>query len=71
MEPATGLTILGTAVGSAKVIEKMLGPTADYLGTGLKDWTEKAGRNVGRIFEWRRSVLKIASNSQVRSLQEC
>lgn len=51
MEPATGLTILGAAVGSAKVVEKILGPTAEYLGQGLKSWTEKAGANLGRIFQ--------------------
>jgi hypothetical protein len=51
MDPATGLTILGGAVGSAKVLEKMLGPTADYLGGGLKNWTERGCHNVGRIFE--------------------
>ncbi|MDX2021133.1 MAG: hypothetical protein SF187_12910 [Deltaproteobacteria bacterium] len=51
MDPATGLTILGGAVGSAKVLEKLLGPTADYLGCGFKDWTERGFKNVGRIFE--------------------
>jgi hypothetical protein len=51
MDPATGLTILGGAVGSAKVLEKLLGPTADYLGGGMKDWTERGFKNVGRIFE--------------------
>lgn len=51
MDPGTGLTILGSAVGSAKVLEKMLGPTADYLGGGLRDWTERSFKNLGRIFE--------------------
>jgi hypothetical protein len=50
MDPATGLTILGTAVGSAKVVEKLLGPTADYLGAGLRSWTEKRVENTKRIF---------------------
>src|SRR5262245_56683283 len=50
MEPATGLTILGTAIGSAKVVEKLLGPTADYLGAGLRSWTEKRVENTKRIF---------------------
>ena len=50
MDPATGLTILGTAVGSAKLLEKFLGPTAEYLGDGLKSWTEKRVNNTKRIF---------------------
>src|ERR1043165_273309 len=50
MEPGTGLTILGTAIGSAKLVEKLLGPTADYIGSGLKNWTEKRVNNVSRIF---------------------
>jgi len=49
MEPGTGLIVLGTAVGSAKLIEKILGPTADYLGGGLRNWTERSIQNVGRI----------------------
>jgi hypothetical protein len=51
MDTSTGLTILGTAIGSAKIVEKLLGPTADYLGTGLKQWTEKSFENMGRIFK--------------------
>lgn len=51
MDPGTGLTILGSAIGGAKVIEKVLGPTADYVGGGLKNWTEKRVQNAGRIFE--------------------
>ena len=49
MDSATGLTILGAAVGSAKLVEKLLGPTAEYIGDGLKVWTEKRIDNVGRI----------------------
>lgn len=50
MEPGTGLAILGTALGGAKVIEKILGPTADYLGDGLRNWTERRVHNVAGIF---------------------
>lgn len=50
MEPGTGLTILGGAIGSAKLIEKMLGPTADFLGNELQSWTEKRITNVKNIF---------------------
>lgn len=48
-EVATGLTILGTAVGSAKLLEKLLGPTAEYIGGGVKTWTERRVNNVARI----------------------
>jgi len=57
MEPETGLTILGGAIGGAKVVEKILGPTAEYLGYGLRDWTEKRVENVQRIFEKAHSKL--------------
>ena len=50
MDPSTGLTILGTAIGSAKTVEKILGPTADYIGGGLKNWTERRVQNVANIF---------------------
>lgn len=51
MDPGTGLTILGSAIGGAKLVEKVLGPTADYVGIGLRHWTEKRVQNAGRIFE--------------------
>ena len=57
MDANTGLTILGAAIGSARVVEKMLGPTADYLGDGIKYWTEKRVHNIGRIFEHARIKL--------------
>jgi len=50
VEPGTGLTILGSAIGSAKLVEKILGPTADYIGDGLKHWTHKRVENMKRIF---------------------
>jgi len=51
VDPGTGLTILGTAIGSTKIIEKILGPTAEYLGEGLKNWTQKRIENVSHIFK--------------------
>lgn len=51
MDPGTGLTVLGTAMGGAKLVEKLLGPTADYVGVGLKNWSEKRVHNAQRIFE--------------------
>lgn len=50
MDVSTGLTILGSAVGGAKVVEKLLGPTSEYVGVGLKNWTERRVENVKRIF---------------------
>jgi len=46
MDPGTELILRGTV----KIVEKILGPTADYLGDGLKSWTEKGAKNIGRIF---------------------
>jgi hypothetical protein len=51
MDPGTGLTILGSAIGGAKLVEKLLGPTADYVGVGLRNWTEKRIANASKIFE--------------------
>lgn len=51
MDAGTGLTILGSTIGGAKLIEKLLGPTADYVGDGLKNWAEKRIENTGRIFQ--------------------
>jgi hypothetical protein len=50
MEPGTGLAILGSALGGAKLVEKMLGPTAEYIGGGLRNWTERRLQNVANIF---------------------
>lgn len=47
----SALTVLGAAIGSKSLIEKVLGPTADYLGGELKDFTEKRLENIGRIFK--------------------
>jgi hypothetical protein len=50
MDQNSGLIVLGGAIGSAKLVEKLLGPTADYVGGGVKNWTEKRVNNVKRIF---------------------
>lgn len=47
----TGLTVLGGAIGLKELIVKVLGPTADYLGSGLKEFTERRAQNLQRIFE--------------------
>jgi hypothetical protein len=50
MEPGTGLAILGSALGGAKLVEKLLGPTAEYIGGGIQSWTERRVNNVAKIF---------------------
>jgi hypothetical protein len=57
MDSGTGLTLLGTALGSKNVVERILGPTADYLGGQMLAWTERSVRNVGRVFESARRKL--------------
>lgn len=47
MDIGTGLALLG----SAEVIKKILGPTADYMGEGLKDFTGKRANNLKNIFQ--------------------
>lgn len=67
IDPGTGLSILGGAVGSAKVVEKILGPTAEYLGGQLKEWTQKKTKNLGNIFKNAEKKLgdKINDNGSV------
>lgn len=47
MEIGTGLALLG----SAKLTEKLLGPTAEYIGEGIKYWSQRRVENINRIFE--------------------
>lgn len=51
MDAGTGLTLLGSAIGGAKILEKLLGPTSEYIGEAIKEWTEKKVNNVQRIFK--------------------
>lgn len=51
IDPGTGLAILGSAIGGAKVAEKILGPTSEYIGEQLKEWTEKKVKNTANIFK--------------------
>jgi hypothetical protein len=50
MDIGTGLTVLGTALGGKDIIIKMLGPTADYVGNGIKDFASKRVENIQNIF---------------------
>lgn len=44
------LALLGSAWGGANLIAKFLGPTAEYLGEGVKTWTQKRINSVSNIF---------------------
>ncbi len=49
MEPTTvGLGAIGAYLAK-DVVAKLLGPTADYLGTGLKDFTQHRIENIGKV----------------------
>jgi len=54
---STALAIAGSAVGGAKVIEKILGPTAEYLGEGLRDRVEKSNEKLAQVFARTKLVL--------------
>ncbi|NQT55581.1 MAG: hypothetical protein HQ551_05070 [Desulfobacteraceae bacterium] len=43
----TGLALFG----SAQLVQKLLGPTAEYLGEGLRDLAQKRILNIRQIFE--------------------
>jgi hypothetical protein len=47
MDVGTGLALFG----SAKIIGKLLGPTADYIGDGIKSWTQMRVDNVKKIMD--------------------
>ncbi len=51
IEIGAGLGILGGSIASKELILKILGPTADYIGDGLRSWTEKRVENVKNIFD--------------------
>lgn len=46
MDLGTGLTLFG----SAKLMEKFFGPTIEYFGDGVKDFTQKRIKNLKKIF---------------------
>ena len=50
VDPGTGLAALGIALGGKDLVVKLLGPTAEYLGNGMKGFAERRVENVGKIF---------------------
>jgi hypothetical protein len=63
LDSDTGIKILGAAVAGKNIVEKLLGPTAEYLGDGLKGWTERRVNNVARIFDNASNKVGDAINS--------
>ena len=47
MEIGTGLYMLGTA----PLVNKLLGPTADYFGKEIESWTKRRVENVKRVID--------------------
>ena len=45
----TDLTTIGVSIVSTPLVLKLLGPTADYLGGEVKEFTEKRLRNINTI----------------------
>jgi hypothetical protein len=51
VDVGVGLTVLGSAEVSKDAIVRILGPTADYIGEGVRGWTERRVGNVQRVFK--------------------
>jgi hypothetical protein len=49
MDPTQALEIIGGTLMTAKVFEKVLGPSADYLGEGIASFAKKRVENVRNI----------------------
>lgn len=64
IDPGTGLAILGSAIGGAKVAEKILGPTSEYIGEQLREWTEKKVKNTANIFKNAEKKLGASINEE-------
>lgn len=47
MDVGTGIALFGPSA----ITLKLLGPTADYIGEGVKDWVDLRRQNVNRIFD--------------------
>ena len=53
MDPTTttALAVIAATPAGQETIKKLLGPTADYIGVGVKDLIEKGKKNVSRILQ--------------------
>jgi len=61
MDIGTGLALFG----SAELATKILGPTADYIGEGIKNFSEKRINNVKSIFQKAFSKIEKLNDEQV------
>jgi hypothetical protein len=61
-----GLTI-GGILASRETLNKLLGPTADYVGEGTKELFKKTAQNIGRIFSiaWEKLGDKVNEDGKV------
>jgi hypothetical protein len=50
MEPSTAIGAGLAILGAREIIQKILGPTADYIGQELRNYTEKGAKNLKNIF---------------------
>jgi len=50
MEPAAAIGAGLAILGAKEIIKKILGPTADYIGQELRNYTEKGAKNLKNIF---------------------
>ena len=67
MDVGTGLVLAGGVAVNKEILNKLLGPTADYLGEGLKNNVQKANENLARIFNHSIKLLgpKIETDGEV------
>ena len=57
MDIGTGLVLAGSAAASKDLLVKLLGPTTDYLGEGMKNCVQKSQKNLEKIFNHALCVL--------------
>jgi hypothetical protein len=62
VEPGTGLAVLGTSLISKDLLLKVLGPTAEYLGEGLKGFAERRVQNLANVFKAAERKLLVAGS---------
>ncbi len=70
VDPVTTIGVaVGGALASKDVLNKLLGPTADYLGEGGRDLVKNSVRNLNRVFTVAYEKLKgaIAEDGQVNA----
>lgn len=51
MEPVTTVGLGAAALASKDILNKLLGPSADYVGGEIKNLVQKCNLNLGRIFD--------------------